>query len=429
MNHSKKRNPWAWVPTLYMAEGLPNVIVTIVAATLLMDRGFSDTQIAFYIGWLQQPWIFKFLWSPFVDLYKTKRWWVLLMQVLIGSAFAGVAFVLPYDFWLQAFLCLLLLISFSSATHDIAADGFYMLELDEHKQALFVGIRNTFYRLAVIFGKGVLIPIAGLLQRLMPGNETFAWSLLFYGMAGLFLAIWLYHTKIMPKPLTDKQHSTSARDVARGMVESCKAFFTKLPLKQTIITLSFLLLYRLPEAVMSTLSVTFLQRPHEQGGLGLTKEEFGLANGTVGMLGLLAGGVLGGILASRDGLKRWLWPMVLAFTVPDALYVYLSYAQPDSLFIISASLFIEQFGFGLGFTALTLYMLYFSQGQFQTSHYALCTGIIYLGWVLPGMFAGYLKDAVGYTNFFLIVMALCSITFLVTALIKIDPEFGKKKQE
>ena len=425
----KKRNPWSWIPTLYMAEGLPNVIVTVVAATLFMDRGFTDAQIAFYIGWLQQPWIFKFLWAPFVDLYKTKRWWVLLMQVLMGSAFAGVAFFLPTDLWFQAVLCLLLLISFSSATHDIAADGYYMLELDEHKQTLFVGIRNTFYRLAVIFGKGVLIPIAGVLQRLLPGKTAFAWSLVFYAMAALFIGIWLYHSRFMPRSAADKQQSGTARDVARGMVRSLKAFFTKLPLRQTIATLCFLLLYRLPEAVMNTVTITFLQRPHDEGGLGLTKEQFGLANGTVGVIGLLLGGILGGVLASRDGLKRWIWPMVLAITLPDALYIYLSYVQPDSLFIISSCLFVEQFGFGLGFTALTLYMLYYSQGTYQTSHYALCTGIIYFGWVWSGMFAGYLKDAVGYQNFFIIVMALCSITFLVTAFVKIDPEFGKKRTE
>lgn len=426
MESTNKKAYW-WIPTLYIAEGLPNVIVTVVAATLFMDRGFTDAQIALYIGWLQQPWIFKFLWAPFVDLYKTKRWWVISMQVLMGSAFAGVAFVLPYDFWFQAVFCLLLLISFSSATHDIAADGYYMLELDEHRQALFVGIRNTFYRLAVIFGKGVLIPVAGLLQQLLPGNTAFAWSLLFYGIAGLFIGFWLYHRHFMPRPAKDVQQSSTARDVVRGMVNSLKSFFTKLPLRHTIATLCFLLLYRLPEAVMSTVSITFLQRPHEQGGLGLTKEQFGLANGTVGVIGLLIGGILGGILASRDGLKRWIWPMVLAITLPDALYIYLSYAQPDSLFIISASIFVEQFGFGLGFTALTLYMLYYSQGPFQTSHYALCTGIIYLGWVLPGMFAGFLKDAVGYQSFFVIVMALCSITFVVTAFLKIDPNYGKKE--
>ena len=190
---SLQKTPWMWVPTLYIAEGLPNVLVTIVAATMFMEFGMTDSRIAFYIGWLSLPWIIKPFWSPFVDLYRTKRWWVLSMEALIASAFAGVAFVLPYGFWFQAVMCLLLLIAFSSATHDIAADGFYMIELDQHHQTLFVGIRNTFYRLAVIFGKGVLIPVAGLLQEVFPSRTAFTWSLVFYGLAGLFLAIWLYH--------------------------------------------------------------------------------------------------------------------------------------------------------------------------------------------------------------------------------------------
>jgi len=170
-------------------------------------------------------------------------------------------------------------------------------------------------------------------------------------------------------------------------------------------------------------------RPNSEGGLGLSPQEFGLANGTVGLIGLLGGGIIGGILASTHGLKRWLWPMVCAITLPDLVYVYMSYAQPDNLVVISSLIFIEQFGYGLGFTALTLYMLYFSMGEYKTSHYAICTGITFLGIMLPGMVSGLLKDAVGYRTFFLIVMGLCTVTFLVTALIKIDPEFGKKKKK
>ena len=421
------------MPTLYVAEGLPNVIVMTVAAVMYMQLGLSDTEIALYTSWLGLPWVIKPFWSPFVDIYKTKRWWVLAMQVLLGSSLAGVAFTLQTDLWFQGTMFCFFLMAFSSATHDIAADGYYMLALTEHQQAWFVGIRNTFYRLAVIFGNGVLVPVAGVLQVVVFRNKVaFTWSLVFYGLAGLFIAIWLYHNYKMPKVdenreslLTGDQPSTS---IWKGVISSLGTFFTKVPVREMIFTLLFLLLYRFPEAMLTKMSVTFLMRPNSEGGLGLSPQEFGLANGTVGLIGLLLGGIVGGWLASRDGLKRWLWPMVCAITLPDIVYVLMSYLMPQNLVLISACLFIEQFGYGLGFTALTLYMLYFSQGPFKTSHYAICTGLSYLGLMLPGMVSGWLKDSVGYQTFFILVMFFCAITFAVTALIKVDAEFGKKEK-
>ena len=439
------RNPWSWIPTLYIAEGLPNVVVMTVAVVMYMQLGMSDTEIALYTSWLGLPWVIKPFWSPFVDIYKTKRWWVLAMQALLGSSLAGVAFTLNTPLWFQGTMCCFFLMAFSSATHDIAADGFYMVELSDHQQAWFVGIRNTFYRLAVIFGNGVLIPVAGILQVYMKDQKAFTWSLVFYGLAALFIALWLYHAYIMPRPEASLNPS-ERRDLptesegkpplsgrsggpGSGLKEALLSYFTKFPLRETVFAMLFLLLYRFPEALLTKMSLTFLQRPNSEGGLGLSPQEFGLANGTVGLIGLMLGGIVGGWLASRDGLKRWLWPMVCAITLPDIVYVYMSYTMPDNLLFISVCLFIEQFGYGLGFTALTLYMLYFSQGVFKTSHYAICTGISYLGLMLPGMVSGWMKDSMGYQTFFVVVMALCVITFLVAAFIRIDPEFGKKKQE
>lgn len=412
---------------MYIAEGLPNVIVMTVAVVMYMQLGLSDTDIALYTGWLGLPWVVKPLWSPFVDLYRTKRWWVLAMQLLLGSSLAGVAFTLSAPFWFQGTMAFFFLMAFSSATHDIAADGFYMLELDDHQQVWFVGIRNTFYRLAVIFGNGVLIPVAGMLQLVFRNQKAFTWSLVFYGMAGLFLAVWLYHVYVMPRPVADKSHETTAREVASGVLTAFRTFFRKLPPRDMCFAILFLLFYRFPEALLAKMSVTFLMRPHSAGGLGLSPQEFGLASGTVGVIGLTLGGILGGMLAGRDGFKRWLWPMVCAITLPDIVYVYMSYALPDSLWVISSCLFVEQLGYGIGFTALTLYMLYFSKGGFQTSHYAFCTAISYLGLMIPGMLSGWMKDALGYRSFFIIVTILCCITFAVTALIKVDADFGKKQ--
>ena len=425
----KQRNPWTWVPTLYFAEGLPNVIVMTVAVVMYMQLGMTDTKIALYTSWLGLPWVIKPLWSPFVDIYKTKRWWVLAMQVLLGSSLAGVAFTLNASFWFQGTMFFFFLMAFSSATHDIAADGFYMIELDSHGQAWFVGIRNTFYRIAVIVGKGLLVPVAGILQVMLREKTAYTWSLVFYGLAGIFIALWLYHGFIMPQPKDRENQQMSVAEVGRDLRQTFISFFRKLPLRQMFFALLFLLFYRFPEAMLTKMTDTFLLRPNSEGGLGLTPQDYGLANGTVGLIGLLLGGIVGGMLASRDGLKRWLWPFVCAITLPDIVYVYLSFAMPSNLFLISTCLFIEQFGYGLGFTALTLYMLYFSQGEYKTSHYAICTGITYLGLMLPGMISGWIKDMMGYRMFFITIMLLCAITFIVTAFIKIDPEFGKKTNE
>ena len=424
----KKRNPWAWIPTLYFAEGLPNIIVTGLSVVMYMQMGLSDTEVGLFTGWLALPWVIKPLWSPFIDLLKTKRCWVLAMQALIGAALAGIAFAIPTDFWFQATMCLFFLIAFCSATHDISADGFYMIELDDHNQAKYVGLRNTFYRLAIIFVNGMLVSLAGILQVMFRGQIRFTWALIFYGLAGLFIGLWLYHSRFMPRPAEDVQTRRTVGEVTAELKNMFVTFFRKFDRRGTLIVMLFLLLYRFPEALLNTMTKPFMLRHNYAGGLGLSPQEYGLANGTVGLIGLLLGGIIGGILVSRDGMKRWLWPMVCAITLPDVVYIYLSYSLNSNLIVVSSCLFVEQFGYGLGFTVLTLYMLYYSQGKYKTSHYSICTGISYLGLMLPGMLSGYIKDMVGYRMFFIIVMACCVITFAVTAFLKIDPEFGKKEK-
>ncbi|MEE1545775.1 MAG: MFS transporter [Prevotella pectinovora] len=424
-----KTSPWAWVPTLYFAEGLPNAIVTGLSVVMYMQMGLTDTEVGLFTGWLALPWVIKPLWSPFIDLLKTKRWWVLAMQMLIGSALAGIAFSIPTAFWFQATMCLFFIIAFCSATHDVAADGFYMIELDNHNQAKYVGLRNTFYRLAIIFVNGILVSLAGVLQVVFRNQIKFSWALIFYGLAGLFLGMWLLHCRTMPKPADDAHTQRSMTEVANEIKTMFTTFFSKFKASETLCVMLFLLLYRFPEALLNTMTKTFILRPNSQGGLGLSPQEYGLANGTVGLIGLLLGGILGGYLVSRDGMKKWLWPMVCAITLPDVVYIYLSYSLNSDLFVVSSCLFVEQFGYGLGFTVLTLYMLFYSQGKFKTSHYSICTGISYLGLMLPGMVSGYMKDMLGYRTFFIIVMLCCTITFLVTAFLKIDPEFGKETLE
>ncbi len=425
----KTKNPWAWVPSLYFAEGLPYVIVMTISVVMYKQLGLSNADITLYTSWLYLPWVIKPLWSPFVDVIKTKRWWITAMQLLVGASLGGVAFTIPSSSWLQFTLFFFWVMAFASATHDIAADGFYMLGLEEHDQAWFVGIRSTFYRLATIFGQGILVMIAGNIQVLFRYNIGYSWCLIFYGVCGIFIALWLWHGFILPRPQEDKglEH-LNTQQLMSELRHTVVTFFTKMPVKEIAIAILFMLLYRMPEGLLAKITPLFLLDPRAAGGLGLSPQEYGLVQGTVGVIGLTLGGILGGICAGRDGLKKWLWPMVCAITLPDVVYIYLSYAVPESLFVINACIFVEQFGYGFGFTAYMLYLIYFSQGSYKTSHYALCTAFMALSMMLPGMVSGKLQQIMGYQSFFILVMILCVITFLVTYFIKVDPEFGKKKE-
>ena len=419
----KSSSPWAWIPSLYFAQGLPYVAVMTISVIMYKRLGISNAELAFYTGWLNLPWVIKPLWSPFIDLIKTKRWWITWMQLLIGAGLAGIAFTIPTEYFFQCTLAVFWLLAFSSATHDIAADGFYMLGLSSHEQALFVGIRSTFYRIATIAGQGLLIMLAGHLET-TTGNIPFAWSITFMVLAGLFLALWVWHKFILPHPDTDKAaRQVSASTLLHEFLATFVSFFRK---KQAGIAILFMLLYRLPEAQLAKMSIPFLIDSVEEGGLGLTTEQIGFVQGTVGIIGLTLGGILGGIAVSRHGLKRWLWPMVWAISLPDIVYVYLSYAQPSSLLLVNSCVFIEQFGYGFGFTAYMLYLIYFADGEHKTAHYAICTAFMALGMMIPGMAAGWLQEVMGYQMFFIWIMICTLATFGVTALLKIDSKFGKK---
>ena len=423
---NKQVSPWAWVPTLYFAQGLPYVAVMTISVIMYKRLGISNTDIALYTSWLYLPWVIKPFWSPFVDLLKTKRWWVVTMQMLVGAGLAGVAFTLPTDFFFQASLAVFWLVAFSSATHDIAADGYYMLALEPHEQAFFVGIRSTFYRISTIAGQGILVMIAGALET-STGKIPMSWSITFFIMAGLFIAFCLYHKFILPKPASDKPSVTvTASNLMKEFFATFASFFKK---KQVAVAILFMLFYRFPEAQLVKLITPFLIDPREVGGLGLTTTEIGLTYGTIGIIGLTVGGILGGILASRGGLKKWLWPMALIISLPNIAFVYLASVQPESFWVINLCVFIEQFGYGFGFTAYMLYMIYFSDGEHKTAHYAICTAFMALGMMLPGMAAGWLQEQLGYENFFIWVMICCIGTLVVTAFLKVDPNFAKKQKE
>ena len=421
----KKTNPWAWIPTLYFAEALPYVAVMTISVVMYERLGLSNADIAFYTSLLYLPWTMKPLWSPLIDLAKSKRWWILTMQLLIAISIFGVGFFVPTPFFIQATLACFWLMAFSSATHDIAADGFYMLALSPHEQTLYVGIRSTFYRIATIAGGGLLIMLAGWLENRTQDNN-FSWSITFYVLALFFIMVTLYHFITLPRSVNDRKRTT--KSAGRWLGDFFNTFITFFKKPQALTAILFMLLYRMPEALLLKMTNIFMLKPISEGGLGLSTQQIGFVHGTVGVIGLTLGGILGGIMAARDGLKKWLWPMVFSITVPDLVYVYLSYCQQESFPLINGLVFIEQFGYGFGFTAYMLYLIYYSKGEQSTSHYAICTAFMALSMMLPGMIAGKLQEAVGYFNFFLIVMVCCLVTFGVSALLKIDPEFGKKQK-
>ena len=419
----KNSPPWAWVPSLYFAEGLPYVIVITLSVVMYKQLGLGNAEVAYYTGWFYLPWLFKPLWSPFVDLLKTKRWWIVAMQLLMGVGMAGIAFTLPLEGWLSWTLAIFWLLAFSSATHDVAADGFYMMALDEGNQSFFVGIRSTFYRLATLAGQGgMLIVVDWLIRRY--GNEREAWIMAFGVVALLFVLVGIYHLLMLPRPHTDKPRDFAARDLLKEFAHTFVTFFQK---EGAVPALLFMLLFRFPEAQLGKMSIPFLMDPVAEGGLGLTLEQIGVIQGTLGPIGLTLGGILGGICISQGGLKRWLWPMVWAISLPDIVYVYLSYAQTASLPVISACLFIEQFGYGFGFTAYMLFLIYYARGTHETAHYAIATAFMAAGMMLPGMMAGALQEWMGYQGFFIWVMACCAVTFIVSAFLKIEEGFGKKQ--
>ena len=429
-------NPWWWIPTLYFAEGIPYFIVNNISVILFNNMGMSKGDMALYTSLLYLPWVIKPLWSPFVDIIKTKRWWIMAMQVLMSAAFALVAFTLPHpsaetiaaggtDVSLFAVtLVLFWVTAFASATHDIAADGFYMLALNPGDQSLFVGIRSTFYRLSSIFGQGVLVVIAGVLER-RTGDIPQAWSATLMISAVIFAAVTLWHTFRLPRPASDASRPEvgSAKEIIVEFGRTFATFFSK---KHVWIAMAFMLLYRLPEAFLVKMMNPFLLDPMTEGGLGLSTETVGVVYGTIGVAALTLGGILGGIAASRWGLKKSLWPMAMSLTLPCLSFVFLASFQPENIFLISSCVALDQFGYGFGFTAYMLYLIYFSEGEFKTAHYSLCTAFMALSMMLPGMVAGYLQEALGYVWFFGFVMVCCLVTVFVTFLLKVDPQYGKK---
>lgn len=438
---SNNVSPWLWVPTLYFAEGVPYFIVNNISVMMFTKMGVPNGDMAFFTTLLYFPWFLKGIWSPLVDVVRTKRWWIVTMQVLLTALMVLLTLTLPHPevdvinsgqtpislFMLT--LVLFIIAAFASATHDIAADGYYMLAHSPSSQAAFIGIRSTFYRIASVFGQGVLVFIAGHIEK-GTGDIPYSWQVTLGVSAVIFFLITLYHIFCLPHSDEDRPRQASVEEAKTksNWSELAESFVTFIKKPNVLWAIAFMLLYRLPEGFLIKMCQPFLVRGTETGALGLSTEIVGLIYGTFGVIALLAGGIVGGIVASKIGLKRSLWIMAACMTLPCLTFVYLAIYQPDNIIIISIALCIEQFGYGFGFTAYMLYMMYFSEGEFKTSHYAICTAFMALSMMLPGFVAGYIQEAIGYVNFFWMVMLCCVATVFVTFVVRgqIDEQYGRK---
>ena len=438
MNQIKTKSPWWWVPSLYFAEGIPYFLVNNISVMMFTKMGVPNGQMAFFTTLLYFPWFLKGLWSPIVDVIRTKRWWIVTMQVLMTAMMLLLTLTLPKPspeliasgqtsaglFWFT--LVLFIITAFASATHDIAADGFYMLAHSPSSQAAFIGIRSTFYRISSVFGQGVLVLIAGLVER-SSGNIPLSWQVTLGVSALVFAVVSLYHIFFLPRSADDAPR-VSADEAANTWKELGASFVTFFTKPGVLLAIFFMLLYRLPEGFLIKMCQPFLVAAADKGGLGLPTDVVGVVYGTFGVIALLAGGIVGGLVASRLGLRKSLWWMAAGMTLPCLTFVYLATFLPQNVVIITIALAVEQFGYGFGFTAYMLYMMYFSEGEFKTSHYAICTAFMALSMMLPGFVAGYIQEAIGYVNFFWMVMLCCLATVGVTFLArrKVNPEYGKK---
>ena len=434
------RNPWLFIPTQYFAEGLPFILVNQLSVAMFKSLGASNEFIGI-TSLLYIPWSIKFLWSPFVESKGTKRGWVLAMQALLSILFILLAVSMQLSHVIIMTVILFIIISFLSATHDIATDGFYLFALDAKNQAFFTGIRSTFYRLAMIFTGGTLLMIAGASGSQL-GSVSGGWTVSFSIAAIIFLALFFYHKRVLPYPKDDVPASSVASSTKIPYRAVFIQYFTQ---KRIIVILTYILLYRFGEGMLLKMVQPFMMDTIEKGGLGISLSQVGFMYGTLGVLALVVGGILGGLAIKHYSLRRLIWLMAVAMNLPNLFYVYLAYFQPQSILmidysflspmstgmafdfhpIVQACIIIEQFGYGFGFTAFMVYLLYISKGKYRTSFYAISTGIMAIGIMVPGFISGFVQSQVGYLGLFI---ASCVMTVPGMLTISFLPmEFGENK--
>lgn len=416
----KNKWAWAWVPTLYFAQGLPYALVVTVSVIMYKRLGVSNADIGLYTSFLYIPWVIKPLWSPFVDLKSTKRNWFLGMQLLASIALLAIGLTLPTNIFFVTSLACFWMVAFASATNDIATDGYYMIGLTEDRQSFFVGLRSIFYKLANVTGQGLLVVLAGLLEEHY-GDNTKAWSYTMISAALLMLILTISNFFVAPK-FESSQAITLERP--KGFLEVFSTFFKKSGMGMA---LAFILFFRLGESQLVKMASPFLLDPTSEGGLGYSTSEVGTIYGTIGVIFLTIGGILGGILISRQGLKKWMLPMLISLNAPNALYALLAITKTTNIYAVTGTVIVEQFGYGFGIAGFMVYLIYIAEGASKTSHYALATGFMALGMMLPGLISGYMQEWLGYDGFFIWVVLAALPAFVLLKYLDYPADFGKSK--
>ena len=414
------KNPWLWIPLLNFASGFPYAIIISVSVIMYKNLGISNEDIGIYTSLLYLPWVIKPLWSPFIDLHSTKRKWFLSMQLLIAIAFLIVGFTIPMSQFFILSLAIFWVAAFASASNDVATDGFYLLALSKDQQSFFLGIRSTFYRLSMLTGNGLIVIIGGYLETVF-GDKTKAWSYTMIIVGLLMTVITLYN--LFATPISENETRTESLEQQKDFATVFTSFFKK---KQIGIVLAFILLFRLGESQLMKMLTPFLIDPKDVGGMGLTTEDVGIIYGTFGVIALLIGGTLGGIAISKQGLGKWMLPMILIMHLPIIGFILLSHFHPENTLFIYLAVIIEQFGYGFGFAAFMMYLIYVAEGESKTSHYALATGFMALGMMLPGMISGYIQEYLGYSNFFIWVFCSTIPGIILSRFLVFPADFGKK---
>ena len=415
-----EKNPWLWIPILNFASGFPYAIIILVSVIMYKNLGISNEDIGIYTSLLYLPWVIKPLWSPFIDLHSTKRKWFLSMQLLISIAFLIVGLSLPTNHFFIITLAIFWIAAFASASNDVASDGFYLLALSKDQQSFFLGIRSTFYKLSMLTGNGLIVIIGGYLETEF-GEKTKAWSYTMIIVGLLMTAITLYN--LFATPISENETRTESLEQQKDFATVFTSFFKK---KQIGIVLAFILLFRLGESQLMKMLTPFLIDPKDVGGMGLTTEDVGIIYGTFGVIALLIGGTLGGIAISKQGLGKWMLPMILIMHLPIIGFILLSHFHPENTLFIYLAVIIEQFGYGFGFAAFMMYLIYVAEGESKTSHYALATGFMALGMMLPGMISGYIQEYLGYSNFFIWVFCSTIPGIILSRFLVFPADFGKK---
>jgi MFS transporter, PAT family, beta-lactamase induction signal transducer AmpG len=418
----KDNKPWYWIPFLNFSSGFPYAIIISVSVIMYKDLGVDNEDIGFYTSLLYLPWVIKPIWSPFIDLYATKRKWFLAMQLLIAITFLIVGMTISFNHFFILSLALFWVGAFASASNDVASDGYYMLALAKEQQAFFLGIRSTFYRLSMLTGNGVIVILAGFLENRF-GDNTKAWSYTMIVVALIAISLTIYNFFSTPKVEEITETETSQKT---SFSEVFSSFFQK---KQIGIALAFILLFRLGESQLLKMLTPFLIDKKIKGGMGLATEDVGIIYGTFGVIALVIGGILGGIVISKDGLRKWMLRMFLAMHLPIIGFVLLAYFHPTSVYYIYAAVIAEQFGYGFGFAAFMMYLIYIADGESKTSHYAIATGFMALGMMLPGMASGFIQEFLGYGNFFIWVFLATIPGLILSQYLEYPDEYGKKVEE